>query len=290
MCSGLARGPITIGISKPVVIIPEFLFLNGNEEQWLSTLAHEFAHVRRNDFLFNLVQELISSPIFFHPAILMMKQRISAARERACDKVATGQVIEPASYARALVSIAGMMPNRRPLSRPDYSLGIFDADILEERIMKLLRNNSPSRFWTTTSLLITTACMLGVCTSVSAVSFRVDEGVNAASIVSFGMANSQAQEPLKLGPGITPPKIISKVQPSYPVDAKKAKHEGIVQLALVIGADGKIENIRVSKPLDPSLDKSAIDAVRQWTFEPATKDGKPVKVEVHLEINFSLKK
>jgi TonB family protein len=220
----------------------------------------------------------------------MMKRRISAARERACDEMATEKLIERASYARALVGIAGMMPNPRPLSQPDYSLGIFDADILEKRIMKLLRNNSASTFWTTISPLTTTAILLGLCISVSAFSFRVDQGANAAGLVSFGVANSQAQDALKVGPGITPPKIISKVQPTYPIDAKKVKHQGIVVLATVIGTDGKVENIRVLKSVDPSLDQSAMDAVRQWTFEPALKDGKPVKVETHVEINFSLKK
>jgi TonB family protein len=288
LCSALARGPITIGICNPVVIIPEFLFVNGSEEQWLSSLAHEFAHIRRRDFLFNLLQELISWPIAFHLAVIMMKRQISAARERACDEMATAHLIQPANYARALVSIAGMMPSLRPRSQPEYSLGIFDADIIEDRIMNLLRNHSPSTPWTKTLMLLTAAIMLLCCASLSAFSFRVDN-TNAASIVSFGPA-AQAQDALKVGPGVTPPKVISKVNPTYPVDAKKAGHQGIVQLALIIGSDGKVENVRVVKSVDPSLDKSAVDAVRQWTFEPAVKDGKPVKVEVKTEIAFSLKK
>ncbi|HEX7960757.1 MAG TPA: M56 family metallopeptidase [Terriglobales bacterium] len=290
-CSALARGPITIGTRNPVIIVPEFLFSKASEEQWASMLAHELAHIRRRDFLFNLFQELTSWPLSFHPAVLVMKRQIGAARERACDEMATrAQVIEPATYARALVSIFEMMPGMRTLPEPDYSLGIFDADILEERIMKLLRNNPPSRFWTTTSLLTITAIMLGLCASVSAFSFRVDEGANASSVISFGATDSQPQDALKIGPGITPPKMISKVQPTYPADAKKAKREGIVVVGAVIGTDGKVENVSVLKSVDPSLDESAMNAVRQWTFEPALKDGKPVKVETHVEINFSLKK
>jgi len=289
LCSALVRGPVVTGLRSPVVIVPEFLFANGSDEQWVSTLAHEFAHIRRRDFLFNLALELISWPMSFHPAVLTVKRQISAARERACDEMATAHLIQPASYARALVSIAEMVPSLRPLSQPDYSLGIFDADILEERIMKLLRNNSPSRFWTTTSVLTTTAIMLGLCVSVSAFSFRVDEGANASSVLSFGMTNSQGSDVLKIGPGITPPKIVSKVQPTYPIDAKKAKRRGVVVVAAVIGTDGRVENVSVLKSVDPSLDQSAMDAVRQWTFEPALKDGKPVKVETHVEINFSLK-
>lgn len=288
LCSEVARGPVVTGLRSPVVIVPEFLFANGSDEQWVSTLAHEFAHIRHRDFLFNLLLELISWPMSFHPAVLMMKRQISAARERACDEMATAHLIRPATYARALVSIAEMMPSVQALSQSDYSLGIFDADILEERIMKLLRKNSPSKFWTTSSLLTTAAILLALCISVSAFSFRVDKGANASSVVSFGVTNSQASDVLKIGPGITPPKVISKADPKYPADAKKAGHQGKVQLALVIGTDGKVETVSVSRSVDPSLDQSAMEAVRQWTFEPALKDGKPVKVEVHVEINFSL--
>ena len=290
LCSALVLGPITAGVRKPVVIIPEFLFVNGTAEEWLSTLGHELAHVRRRDFFFNLLQELIYSPIAFHPATKVIRRRIAAARERACDEMATERLVERTTYVRALVSIAAMMRTVNHLSQPHYSLGIFDADILEERIMKLLRNHSVSEFRTKILLLLSALIMLTFAMSVFAFSFRVDEGANAASLVSFGVGNAPVQDAVKIGPGITPPKIISKVQPSYPVDAKKAKHEGVVVVAAVIGTDGKVENIRVLKSVDPSLDQSAMDAVRQWTFEPALKDGKPVKVETHVEINFSLKK
>ncbi|HEX6467224.1 MAG TPA: M56 family metallopeptidase, partial [Terriglobales bacterium] len=290
LCSALTHGPITLGVRHPVVIIPEFLFINGSEEQWLSILAHEFAHIRRRDFLFNLLQELVYWPISFHPAATVMKRQISATRERLCDEMATARLIDRPSYARALVNIAGMLPAFHVVSQPDYSLGIFDGDFLEERIMKLLRTNPLSESWTKTSLLLSALFLLALCLSVSAFSFNVDSSTNTASVVPSAAGTSPGQDIYKVGPGIVPPKVISKVNPTYPEAAKKAKQKGNVQLALIIGADGSVENVRVEKSVSPDLDKSAIDAVRQWTWEPALKDGRPVKVEVHIDITFTLYK
>ncbi|HXE15331.1 MAG TPA: energy transducer TonB, partial [Bryobacteraceae bacterium] len=60
-------------------------------------------------------------------------------------------------------------------------------------------------------------------------------------------------------------------------------------LSLVIDADGQPQDIRVLRSLDPGLDQKAIEAVRQWSFEPATKDGEPVAVQATIEIHFKLK-
>ena len=59
-------------------------------------------------------------------------------------------------------------------------------------------------------------------------------------------------------------------------------------LWLVVGPDGTPRDVRVSRALGMGLDQKAIEAVRQWKFEPARKDGKPVSVMVNVEVNFRL--
>ena len=89
-------------------------------------------------------------------------------------------------------------------------------------------------------------------------------------------------------PNMTPPKPISRVEPIYPAEAQEARIAGVVILETVIDETGTVTDARVLKPLPFGLDKAAADAVRQWRFEPATLDGKPVPVVFNLTINFKL--
>jgi TonB family protein len=57
---------------------------------------------------------------------------------------------------------------------------------------------------------------------------------------------------------------------------------------VIIGIDGKAHDVKVVKSLEPSLDSNAIEAVKTWKFVPATKDGRPVAVEMQLELDFKL--
>ncbi len=61
-------------------------------------------------------------------------------------------------------------------------------------------------------------------------------------------------------------------------------------LSVLVGTDGRTHDIRVERSLGMGLDENAIEAVKGWTFEPATKDGKPTPVRVHVTITFQLKK
>ena len=88
--------------------------------------------------------------------------------------------------------------------------------------------------------------------------------------------------------GVSAPQLISKVEPEYSQQARQAKHQGIVVLSLVVGPDGRTRGIHVARSLGMGLDEKAIEAVRQWRFEPAMKDGRPVPVAVEVEVSFRL--
>ena len=89
-------------------------------------------------------------------------------------------------------------------------------------------------------------------------------------------------------PGVKAPRPLHTPDPKYSKSAKKQGIEGIVTLSAVIGTDGKAHDVKVVKSLEPSLDANAIEAVKTWKFAPATKDGRPVAVAMHLEIDFKL--
>jgi len=87
----------------------------------------------------------------------------------------------------------------------------------------------------------------------------------------------------------TEPVLLSQVQPAYTPEAKEARIQGTVEILLTVRADGTVKAEKVIKPLDPGLDASAVAAVEQWRFRPATKDGKPVAAMISVLINFSLR-
>ena len=92
----------------------------------------------------------------------------------------------------------------------------------------------------------------------------------------------------RVGGGVSAPRILSDPEPEYSEEARKAKYQGVCVLWLVVGPDGRPRDIKVARSLGLGLDEKAIEAVKNWKFEPAMKDGKPVAVQINVEVNFHL--
>lgn len=92
----------------------------------------------------------------------------------------------------------------------------------------------------------------------------------------------------RVGGGVSAPRLIYGPDPEFSEEARKAKYQGTVVLWAVVGADGRVRELRVFRSLGMGLDEKAIEAVRNWRFDPARKDGVPVAVQVGVEVNFRL--
>ncbi len=92
----------------------------------------------------------------------------------------------------------------------------------------------------------------------------------------------------RVGGGVSAPRALDTPDPEYSEEARKAKYQGTCVLWLIVGPDGKPRDIKVARALGMGLDQKAIEAVRNWKFEPAMKDGKPVAVQINVEVNFRL--
>ncbi len=178
LCSPKVTGPITLGWRRPVIIVPESFFGQVPPEDVTAALAHELAHIRRQDFMLNVLYELIYWPISFHPAARMIKRRIDETREIACDELAVGTAVDAATYARSLVSIARTLSGPPPFSQPGYTLGVFDANILEERVMKLL-DRRPRLGVRRATLIFAAGLALLVLSAMAASAFSLSLGKNA---------------------------------------------------------------------------------------------------------------
>jgi len=82
--------------------------------------------------------------------------------------------------------------------------------------------------------------------------------------------------------------VIYDPDPQYSEEARKAKYQGTVVRWAVIGPDGRPRELRAARSLGMGLDEKAIEAVKLWRFEPAMKDGRPVAVQINIEVNFRL--
>jgi len=91
-----------------------------------------------------------------------------------------------------------------------------------------------------------------------------------------------------VGGGVSAPRAIYAPDPEFSDEARKAKYQGTVVLTVVVGADGRAHNIVLQRSLGMGLDERAMDAIRQWRFDPARRDGIPVAVLVNIEVTFRL--
>ena len=104
---------------------------------------------------------------------------------------------------------------------------------------------------------------------------------------SFGQTGGGGA--FRVGGGVSAPKAIFSPDPEYSEEARKANFQGSCVLWLVVGPDGKPRDVRVDRtPLGFGLDEKAIETVRRWRFKPAYKDGKPVAVQINIEVTFHL--
>lgn len=94
--------------------------------------------------------------------------------------------------------------------------------------------------------------------------------------------------PIHVGGDVQAPEKIRAPSPQYTEIARKARIQGVVIVQAIIGTDGSVQNVKLLKGLPMGLDKAAMDAVKSWTFKPATLNGKPVAVYYNLTVNFSL--
>ncbi|MHB1021976.1 MAG: M56 family metallopeptidase [Acidobacteriaceae bacterium] len=134
--------PVTAGSLKPALLLPANFLSNKESTEINVALCHELAHMQRRDFLLNLLYEIVALPIAYHPAAKFLKVRIDESREILCDEMAAARLAGPKTYAGALLRLAQRMTAVAETAPTTHALGLFEANILEKRIMYLLEKKS----------------------------------------------------------------------------------------------------------------------------------------------------
>lgn len=276
-------GPLTMGVRRKIVLLPAKMVDGLPEEDLRAIIAHEFVHMHRRDYAKNLFYELLSLPVMYHPLFWATHMRVIESREELCDRIAAESVAGRENYARSLLRLASLFV-RGTSARVPYSIGIFDANAFERRIMKLTHIQKEIQGARRSAILA--ACVaLGLGTCASALALRTY--VYAPPVQGGGKTASKKTVPASVPAGVMAKHILKQAMPIYPPAAKKAKIQGSVLLNALIGKDGTIENLKVvSGPKE--LQQSALDAVSQWTYKPCLVNGDPVEVATTVTVTYSL--
>jgi beta-lactamase regulating signal transducer with metallopeptidase domain len=166
LVSSRTSSPLLVGVIQPSLLLPEDFAARldasaGRSDRELEAIwLHELAHLRRRDFLANLVCRVAALPIAYHPATFVGQQRIRQTREMVCDAIAAAEMQSPLSYARCLVSLARDMQDGHGIAIQSAAVGMFDSTVLEERIMQLIQVKPATSVWTRTIRLAGALAMM----------------------------------------------------------------------------------------------------------------------------------
>jgi TonB family protein len=276
-------GPVTVGFARKLVLLPAGMVAELPVADLHTVIAHEFAHMRRNDFLKNLIYELLSLPVSYHPLFSLTRERIMESREMVCDEMAA-EIAGRNEYARSLLRLATLLVNGLPVRTP-HAIGIFDANAFERRLMKLTEKQRGLRGLQRLALVAACAVFgVGICGSALALSLHVD---TASAVLDHNPPNPAG--PIHVSAEVMAGNRLSGPNPKYPVAAKKAKIQGEVVLDALIGKDGTVEHLTVvSGPKE--LQQSSLDAVSQWIYKPFLLNGDPIEVKTTVHVIYSLAK
>lgn len=247
--------PVTAGWWRPVVLVPASLVTTMPPHLLEALLAHELAHVRRHDYLVNLLQNMVEALLFYHPAVWWLSRRIRAERELIADDIAARQLGEPRRLALALSELEKLQ-----FSTPQHLAQAANGGDLMTRIKRLVRPETQALSW--------------------------KAAIPVLGFALAGLAGCAQQPQAETVPLVADKAMSSPVadfnscsKPVYPSEALAKRIEGTVTISFLIGTDGSVRQSRVANSSgDDSLDQAARTAIEKCRFKPGMVDGKPVDV------------
>jgi uncharacterized protein (TIGR03435 family) len=138
LVSAAAHAPAVVGWLRPVVLVPAGVFAGLPHEQIEALLLHELAHIRRHDYLVNMIQGIIEAALFYHPAVWWISAHIRTEREHCCDDLAVSITGDALTYVRALSEMASSGPS--PFRAALAATGGF----LAHRVSRLIGETRPA--------------------------------------------------------------------------------------------------------------------------------------------------
>jgi TonB family protein len=323
-----SRGLVaTWGWRRPIVMLPASAS-GWPAERLRVVLLHELAHARRGDWVLLMAAETLRCIWWFNPLAWMVRGWLRRESEHAADDLVLAQGVAPTTCAAHLVEIArevrrngGTWLPAPAMARPSYlkrRLSVMlDAGTNRRPMTRLARFGSLGVFVSASilfaSLQVEPVSAAGLAESSSSAA----EHEQSAKPLSEGMRELNAKptdlkawlhalrgelhaspsgpdrgadsstDPIGTGVAVSPPTRTHGVPPVYPPAAVAAGVEGIVVLEATIGPTGEVTDVEVVRSV-PLLDAAAIAAVGAWRYTPVLVDGKPVRLQMTVSVDFTL--
>jgi len=243
--SGDVASPVTFGARKPVVLLPaRFPLLEAHMRE--AILCHEILHVRRRDWLFTVVEELVRAVFWFHPAIWWLLGEIGLAREQAVDRQVVEMTSSREEYVDALLAIAGARPRLDLAPAPLF----LRKRHLKQRVISVLKEVRMSRTRLISALAAGLAILVAACWFVTG---------------AFPLA--AAPQVVNDAPGVTVDLggagVMHRTGVAYPEAARKQGVQGTVVVEVKLDANGNVGDAHVVSGPD-ELRNAALQSVLQW--------------------------
>jgi TonB family protein len=231
-----------------------------------------------------VLEDILRSLFWFHPAIWWAVGRIQLYREQTVDREVLDVTGERKPYLESLLHIASM--RSRPATVP-APLFLKECH-LAQRVALMLKEVDMSK--TRVIVSLSAAVVILLCTGrlatgwfpLNAPAVSQESTQQATHVVAKPM-----REPIRVGGNVQESKLLVKVEPVYPQEAKAARVSGMVILQATVNEAGEVYDVKVLRG-HPMLDEAAVNAVKQWRYSPSLLNGEPVPVTATVTVIFSM--
>ena len=249
--SSRVAGPITFGVRRPVIVFPPGVAALDSSIQY-AIACHELLHIRRRDWVFQIIEESIRTVVWFHPGIWWLIGRIQLTREQVVDREAAALLASREQYVEALLAVAIAKSSRLLTPAPAF----FRRSLLKKRVAHILQEST----MTTRRLLVS----LGA--SAAALVLAGTVAVRSFPLEAQGQPKTISNKPVEIVKGGE--NLLHGELPEYPRRAIEQKVEGDVLLDLAVDDQGEVSDARVLSGPD-ELRKAALTAALDWHYSPS---------------------
>ncbi|MGC2401595.1 MAG: M56 family metallopeptidase [Acidobacteriaceae bacterium] len=284
--------PGVFGVFQPILLWPEKISQHLDDSHVEAILSHEIQHVRRRDNLAAAIHMLVEAIFWFHPLVWWVGARSLEERERACDEAVLELGNPPHIYAESILKTC-----KFSVSSPLACISGIAGGDLKRRIVRIMSSPSADKLGAAKKIFL------------AAITIGAVAGPIVVGLVKAPLAAAQSSSPstatqsakgtaatvpahppehkiYHVGGGVSAPELLFAPDPQYTEQASKAKYQGVCVLSLIVDAKGNPQRVQVVRHLAMGLDLKATEAVKEYKFRPAMLNGKPVPVQVNIEVNF----